>query len=556
MVPGKKSSRRGDQQRTSGPSPARGNTVKPDLFASFDTGSPVDMDASFAEIGVPEVLIKELSRQGIDSPFPIQTATMADCLDGRDVLGRGRTGSGKTLAFVLPLLTTLAKSTKPRRAGRPRALILVPTRELALQIQTVMAPYAKALALTTTTIFGGVGASPQIRTLRGGVDVVIACPGRLLDHVQTGVASLDAVEITVLDEADHMADMGFLPGVKKLLDRTPRQSQRLLFSATLDNGVSLLVSQYLTRPVLRSVDPVESVEVKMTHHVLEVSVDSRFSVLRDLAAAPGRIIVFTRTKHGAKKLTSQLVASGVPAVEMHGNLGQNVRVRNLEAFRSGAATAMVATDIAARGIHVDDIGLVVHFDPPVDHKAYLHRSGRTARAGAEGIVVTLMLPSQLNEVRDLSRQAGISPTVTRVDPSHPLLREIAPGDRVFVEPARSAVLPATPRAGRPAAGRASAGRPPKGRPGPERERSASERSASERSGSERSGSERPGSDRRGLGRPDSGRPASGRPASGRPASEGATSARPASGRPASGRPASGRPANRSGGPGRSTGRAH
>ena len=406
--------------------------AKSDLFASFATGPAPDLDASFADLGVPDVLVRALVSAGIDAPFPIQTATMADCLAGRDVLGRGRTGSGKTLAFVLPVLTRLADDPQPRRRGRPRALVLVPTRELALQINAVLAPMAKLLSLRSTTVFGGVGPGPQITALRDGVDVVIACPGRLDDHVHGGHVSLDAIEITVLDEADHMADMGFLPSVKKLLDMTPQRGQRLLFSATLDNGVDVLVKRYLHDPILRSVDPPEAVDVKMTHHVLHVRHDDRFDVLRDLAAAPGRMMVFTKTKHGAKRLTKTLISNGVPAVEMHGNLSQNNRTRNLAMFSDGSASTLVATDIAARGIHVDDVALVVHFDPPADHKAYLHRSGRTARAGNEGTVVTLMTDDQRSEVNDLTKRAGIAPIITKVDAKHSLLTELAPGERTFV----------------------------------------------------------------------------------------------------------------------------
>jgi superfamily II DNA/RNA helicase len=415
---------------------------KPDLFASFEQGGEPDLTATFADLGLSPRLVRELENQGILHPFPIQAATIADCLDGRDLLGRGRTGSGKTLAFSLPLLTLLSVNKAPRRPGRPRALVLAPTRELAIQIKTVMDPYARVLGLSTTTIFGGVGPNPQIKALRAGVDIVIACPGRLLDHLGDGHASLDSIEVTVLDEADHMADMGFLPDVKRLLDRTPRNSQRLLFSATLDNGIDALVKQYLHDPVLRSVDPVETVESKMTHHVLQIAPDDRVAVLRDLAAAPGRLLAFTRTKHGAKKLTQMLIKAGVPSVELHGNLSQNARTRSLEAFREGSVSALIATDVAARGIHVDDIELVVHFDPPVDHKAYLHRSGRTARAGAEGKVITFMTSSQKSEVAMLAKRAGISPITTSVAVGHPLLLELAPGERRFVEPSLAA--PKTP----------------------------------------------------------------------------------------------------------------
>ncbi len=387
---------------------------------------------TFADLGVPAPLVAALTELGITSPFPIQSATLPDSLTGRDVLGRGRTGSGKTFAFVVPMLARLAASPSRRRPNQPRALVLAPTRELATQIQAAMAPLAKAVGLRTLTVFGGVRPNPQIQGLRNGVDIVIACPGRLADHVQTGHADLSAVEITVLDEADHMADLGFLPVVRRLLDKTPANGQRLLFSATLDAGVDVLVKRFLHDPVTHSVDSVQSSSVDMTHHVLHVTKEGRVPVLAELTAAPGKTIVFTRTKHGAKALARQLNSRGVPAVELHGNLAQNARTRNLAAFGDGTATTLVATDIAARGIHVDDVGLVVHADPPVEHKAYLHRSGRTARAGAEGTVVTLMMDAQVSDVRDLTRKAGIKPTITRTQPGDALLSRIAPGERTFL----------------------------------------------------------------------------------------------------------------------------
>ncbi len=393
--------------------------------------SPSDTP-SFAELGVPSALVTTLAQAGITSPFPIQTATLPDSLAGRDVLGRGRTGSGKTYAFALPLLARLAASGTRRQAGRPRALILAPTRELASQIEAALAPLAQPLGLRTLTIFGGVRPNPQIQGLRQGVDVIIACPGRLADHVQSGHCDLGSIEITVLDEADHMADLGFLPVVRRLMDKTPERGQRMLFSATLDGGVDVLVKRFLHNPVTHSVDSAQSPVSNMTHHVLHVSKEGRVPVLADLTAAPGKTVVFTRTKHGAKALARQLNARGVPAVELHGNLSQGARTRNLGAFGDGSATTLVATDIAARGIHVDDVGLVVHADPPVEHKAYLHRSGRTARAGASGTVVTLMTDAQVSDVRDLTRKAGIKPTITRADASHPLLTQIAPGERTFV----------------------------------------------------------------------------------------------------------------------------
>ena len=399
---------------------------------------------TFAELGVPATLVAALADAGITTPFPIQSATLPDSLSGRDVLGRGRTGSGKTYAFVLPMLARLAASPSKRRPHKPRALVLAPTRELASQIQAAMAPLARTVGLRTLTIFGGVGANPQIQGLRNGVDIVIACPGRLADHVQTGHADLSAVEVTVLDEADHMADLGFLPVVRRLLDKTPTDGQRLLFSATLDAGVDVLVRRFLHDPVTHSVDSVQSPISQMTHHVLHVSKEGRVPVLAELTAAPGKTIVFTRTKHGAKALARQLNSRGVPAVELHGNLAQNARTRNLTAFGDGTATTLVATDIAARGIHVDDVSLVVHADPPVEHKAYLHRSGRTARAGNEGTVVTLMMDAQVSDVRDLTRRAGIKPTITRTQPGDALLSSIAPGERTFVAEADRPVAPAGP----------------------------------------------------------------------------------------------------------------
>ncbi len=425
--------------------PARESVTAP---AAFEEHLSVVPAASFDELGVPRRLVEALTATGITAPFPIQSATLPDSLHGRDVLGRGRTGSGKTLAFVLPVLARLAESGHERRPGSPRALILAPTRELATQIHETIEPLARRLRLRSTTVFGGVGAGPQITALRAGVDVLVACPGRLEDHLGSGNASLDAVEITVLDEADHMADLGFLPAVKRLLDRTPRDGQRLLFSATLDNGINQLVERYLHEPVTHSVDSAQSPISTMTHHVLHIAPEHRLPVLVDLAAAPGRTIMFTRTKHGARKLAKQLAAANIPAVELHGNLAHNARTRNLAAFSSGEATTLVATDIAARGIHVDEVTLVVHADPPVEHKAYLHRSGRTARAGASGTVITLMTDAQRSEVKDLTRKAGISPTTTKLAPGDPLLQELAPGERTFMDPeAISGLTGAAPKQG-------------------------------------------------------------------------------------------------------------
>jgi superfamily II DNA/RNA helicase len=392
-------------------------------------------DTTFAALGVPAPLVEVLTTSGITSPFPIQVATLPDSLAGRDVLGRGRTGSGKTLAFALPLVARLAASTSKRQPKRPRSLILVPTRELANQVAAVVDPLARALGMRTTTIFGGVGQNPQVQALAGGLDVVIACPGRLEDLIQQGLCDLGAIEVTILDEADHMADLGFLPGVKRIMDRTPKVGQRMLFSATLDNGVDVLIKRYLSNPTTHSVDPAVAPVSTMTHHVFRVDAADKGRIVLELASGLGRTVLFTRTKHQAKKLAKQLTAAGVPAVDLHGNLSQNARERNLEAFSSGETRVLCATDIAARGIHVDDVAIVVHVDPPAEHKAYLHRSGRTARAGAEGAVVTIATPDQAGEVRLLARQAGISPEVSAIKPGAREITALTGPAAPYVEPA-------------------------------------------------------------------------------------------------------------------------
>jgi len=416
---------------------------------------------SFADLGVPATLVRTLADDGITAPFPIQTATLPDSLAGTDVLGRGRTGSGKTLAFALPVVARTAAAGRRTAPSRPRALVLAPTRELANQIDAVIAPLAAAVGLTTTTIFGGVAQSRQVTALQRGADIVVACPGRLEDLLQQRLVSLDDVAITVLDEADHMADLGFLPVVRRLLDRTPRDGQRLLFSATLDNGVDVLVKRFLTKPVEHSVDSAASPVTAMTHHLLEVAdADAKKAIVRALASGTGRRVLFMRTKHQAKKLARQLTADGIPSVDLHGNLGQGARERNLEAFTSGAVRVLVATDIAARGIHVDDVGLVVHVDPPAEHKAYLHRSGRTARAGAGGDVVTLVLPEQRGDVRALTRAAKITAQprpVTLGDPHlAALVGEVAA--HVAPAPAAPAARQGTPRSSQGASRTSGGGR--------------------------------------------------------------------------------------------------
>ncbi|MEK6342213.1 MAG: DEAD/DEAH box helicase [Curtobacterium sp.] len=382
-------------------------------------------DLRFSDLGVPAPMVDVLAQQGKETAFPIQADTLPDSLRGKDVLGRGRTGSGKTIAFAIPLAARLAASGRKRRAGRPRALVLAPTRELATQIDATLAPLAKAMGLNTTTIFGGVGQGRQVDALRGGVDIVVACPGRLADLMQQGHLTLADIEVTVLDEADHMADMGFLPGVTKIMQATPEQGQRLLFSATLDNGVDKLVKRFLHAPVMHSVDDETSPVEAMTHHLFEVAdADAKKDLVRTLASGSGRRIMFMRTKHHAKRLAKQLTSQGIPAVDLQGNLSQGARERNLAKFSSGEALVLVATDVAARGVHVDHVELVVHVDPPTEHKAYLHRSGRTARAGSSGDVVTISLPAERRDVAQMMRAAAIKVTPQQVTSNSAAVTEL------------------------------------------------------------------------------------------------------------------------------------
>ncbi len=407
------------------------------------------LHASFADLGVPGSLVGVLAGDGVTVPFPIQAATLPDALAGRDILGRGRTGSGKTLAFSIPLVARLASGFTS--AGRPRGLVLVPTRELASQVQAVLVPLAQAMDLTVATIFGGTGQNAQVAALHNRVDIVVACPGRLADLIEQGHCHLGDVEISVLDEADHMADLGFLPVVRRLLAATPADGQRMLFSATLDNAVDVLVRRFLSDPAVHSVDSATTAPGAMVHHLLTVAPEDRVGVTAALAGGSQRSLVFTRTKHGAHKLATQLANAGISAVPLHGDLGQGARERNLASFASGAARVLVATDIAARGIHVDGIGLVIHADPPAEHKAYLHRSGRTARAGAGGVVITLHSPAQAADVRGLMRRAGVSPLATSVSPGSALLRSLAGPPAARVAPAErptaAATLTASPATG-------------------------------------------------------------------------------------------------------------
>jgi superfamily II DNA/RNA helicase len=391
-----------------------------------------ETDVTFASLGVPAALVAVLAGDGIIKPFPVQAATLPDALAGRDILGRAQTGSGKTLGFSLPMVTRLADG--QTASGRPRGLVLVPTRELATQVYEVLRPLARAMGLWVTTIYGGVSYGPQVTALRRRTDIAVATPGRLADLINQGECDLSDVEIMVIDEADQMADLGFLPIVRRLLESTPTDGQRMLFSATLDAAIDVLVRRFLSNPATHSVNENAS-PAEIEHHVITIDPALKLEVLATLTGGDKRSLVFTRTKHGAERLARQLTELGIPAAELHGNLRQGARARNLAAFSSGVAMVMVATDIAARGIHVDGIDLVIHADPPAEHKAYVHRSGRTARGGADGIVVTLQMRSQAREVTAMMRRAGITPhTAAAANPDSDVLRSIGgpPASRVSV----------------------------------------------------------------------------------------------------------------------------
>jgi superfamily II DNA/RNA helicase len=407
---------------------------------------------SFRELGLPKRIVNALARRGIETPFPIQAATIPDILSGRDLLGRAATGAGKTLAFGLPLLAGL--DTNGSAARRPRALVLVPTRELAMQVRDSLDPIASACNLSTCLVAGGLPIGKQITALRRGVDVVVATPGRLVDLIERGAVELGWVQTTVLDEADHMADLGFLPVVRQLLDLTPRQGQRLLFSATLDGDVATLVRNYLTDPVVHALATAEASVDTMSHHLYRVPFESKFELVASIAAREGRTLCFVRTKHGADRLARNLATAGVPAVALHGGLSQAQRTRALEAFRDGSSPVLVATDVAARGIHVDDVSLVLHVDPPNDAKDYLHRSGRTARAGASGTVVLLATPKEERAARSMLVKAGV-----RAEQ-----RDVAAGDAEVVRTTGARTPSGVPVVTRKAPARPQQRRPGRNRP--------------------------------------------------------------------------------------------
>ncbi|MFI5894219.1 DEAD/DEAH box helicase [Actinoplanes sp. NPDC051513] len=395
-----------------------------ETLTSEEIEAPVEVaKKSFADLGIKPELVRVLTREGIITPFEIQAATMPDALSGRDVLGRGQTGSGKTLAFGLPLLTRVAQGGRAR-PHHPKALILVPTRELAMQVADALQPLGRSVGVFLKTAVGGVPYDRQMDALRRGVEVIVATPGRLGDLIERGACNLDDVEVTVLDEADQMADMGFLPEVTELLAKTPANAQRLLFSATLDGDVDTLVKRFMHDPVTHSTAPAEASVSTMDHHLLLIPPQEKFPITAAIANREGKTIVFARTQMGVDRLVEQLRQVGVRAGALHGGKTQRVRTRTLAEFKEGRSNVLVATDVAARGIHVDGISLVVHVDPPKDPKDYLHRAGRTARAGESGAVVTLVLPKQRRSTQAMMSKAGVAPAEVRVRLNDEKLAEV------------------------------------------------------------------------------------------------------------------------------------
>ncbi|MCW8376006.1 DEAD/DEAH box helicase [Streptomyces justiciae] len=388
------------------------NTGRSSAGASQPVAPGLPPAESFDALGLPSELVAAMTALGVTEPFPIQAATLPGALAGRDVLGRARTGSGKTLAFGLALLVRTAGLRAD--AKRPLALVLVPTRELAQQVSDALTPYAQTLKVRLATVVGGLSINRQQAALRAGVDVLIATPGRLTDLVERRDCHLDQVRITVLDEADQMCDLGFLPQVTQTLDQVRPDGQRLLFSATLDKDVEQLVRGYLHDPVLASVDPAAGSVTTMEHHVLNIHAADKYATATEIAARDGRVLMFLDTKAGVDQFTRHLRASGIRAGALHSGKSQPQRTHTLGQFKDGEITVLVATNVAARGIHIDTLDLVVNVDPPADAKDYVHRGGRTARAGESGTVVTLVTPNQRRDVNRMMSEAGIRPTVTQV----------------------------------------------------------------------------------------------------------------------------------------------
>ncbi|MES4890400.1 DEAD/DEAH box helicase [Streptomyces sp. NPDC096012] len=447
------------RRRSAGPAAGRTNnrgarpssTRQQEFALPATLTEPLPAVETFAELDMPERLLSALTAEGVAVPFPIQAATLPNALAGRDVLGRGRTGSGKTLAFGLPVLARLeGQRAQPRQ---PLALVLVPTRELAQQVTDALTPYAHALRLRIATVVGGMSIGRQASALRGGAEVVVATPGRLRDLIERGDCRLDQVAVAVLDEADQMGDMGFMPQVTALLDQVATGGQRLLFSATLDRNVDLLVRRYLHDPVVHSVDPSAGAVTTMEHHLLHVDDADKHATATEIAARDGRVIMFLDTKHAVDRLAKHLLSVGVRASALHGGKSQPQRTRTLAQFKDGHVTVLIATNVAARGIHVDDLDLVVNVDPPADPKDYLHRGGRTARAGESGTVVTLVLPHQRRAVDRLMADAGITARSARVRPGEAELNRITGARTPSGVPVTVTVpAPAPERRERPAAG--------------------------------------------------------------------------------------------------------
>ncbi|MER6472518.1 DEAD/DEAH box helicase [Streptomyces collinus] len=380
--------------------------VTTEVLETTDTPQSTDTpEITFADLGLPEGVVRKLAQNGVTIPFPIQAATIPDALAGKDILGRGRTGSGKTLSFGLPTLATLAGGRTQKH--KPRAVILTPTRELAMQVADALQPYGDVLGLKMKVVCGGTSMGNQIYALERGVDILVATPGRLRDIINRGACSLEDTQIAVLDEADQMSDLGFLPEVTELLDQVPAGGQRMLFSATMENEISTLVKRYLTDPVTHEVDSAQGNVTTMSHHILIVKPKDKAPVTAAIASRKGRTIIFVRTQLGADRIAEQLRDAGVKADALHGGMTQGARTRTLADFKDGYVNALVATDVAARGIHVDGIDLVLNVDPAGDHKDYLHRAGRTARAGRTGTVVSLSLPHQRRQIFRLMEDAGV-----------------------------------------------------------------------------------------------------------------------------------------------------
>jgi superfamily II DNA/RNA helicase len=460
-APGQRSSRRrsGGQYGSGQYGPTRTPQTprapqRSELEVALDAAAaaPPPPTATFASLGLDSRLVQALAASDIHEPFAIQARALPDALAGRDVLGRAQTGSGKTLAFGLALLTRLAEMTERPREKAPRGLVLVPTRELAQQVADVLEPLGRSIGVTLATVYGGVSIGRQITRVRDA-DIVVATPGRLIDLLERRACTLGDVRVSVLDEADHMADLGFMPAVTRILDETPAGGQRMFFSATLDREVSSLVSRYASEPALHAV--ASSAEaVPADHRLLVLTAQDKVPVATEIAGRPGRTLFFVRTKHGADRLAKQFSRAGIEAAAIHGDRNQNQRQRALDGFMAGHPRVLVATDVAARGIHVDDVDLVVQFDPPNDHKDYLHRAGRTARAGNTGMVVALAEHGQVRELQRLHAAAGVTADQHEVAVGHDVVRQIAAsGVPVPPAPAPVAADPAARTSGSRRSGR-------------------------------------------------------------------------------------------------------